>query len=180
MISGESVMLLSGYTKEFFRNKCMPGAQSIHCYAHLNEDVGEVLPYLNAVLGGSSYSKEPPSVTFKANGKLITVHADRIAVNALKDEQEAEKILQWLKNEINTAWENKESIEPDYESKKLPSMTKVLALLPKTNCRECGEPTCMVFAVRAMEGIKDQDDCPGLSPQNRSELKQYLSQFVFE
>ncbi len=55
----------------------MPGAQRRHCYAHLNEDVGKALPYLNRVLGGTSYTEEPPSVTFKASGKRITVHADK-------------------------------------------------------------------------------------------------------
>ncbi len=172
-------MMLTGYRTEYFRNKCMPGAQSIHCYAHLNENVGSVLPYLNTVLGGASFSKEPPSVTFKANGKLITVHGDKIAVNALKDEAEAEKILEWLKHEINQAWQNRKSIEPTFESAEQPVMTKVLGLLPKTNCRACNEATCMVFAVRVMEGIKDQNDCPELTHENRAALEDYLSGFVF-
>lgn len=173
-------MLLSGYKTEYFRNKCMPGAQSIQCHARLNEDVGDALPYLNAVLGGASFSKEPPSVTFKANGKLITVHGDKIAVNALKDETEAEKILQWLKNEINRAWKDKDQIEPSFESAEKPVLTKVLALLPKTNCKACNEATCMVFAVRVLDGIKDQEDCPELTPENKAALKTYLSGFVFE
>lgn len=172
-------MILSGYTTEFFRNKCMPGAQAIHCHARLNEDVGRALPYLNAALGGDSYSKEPPSVTFKASGKLITVHGDRIAVNALKDEAEAEKILEWLKNEINRAWEDRDTITPCYESAKPPALPELLKRLPGTNCRACGQPTCMVFAVRMMEGIKDQEDCPELTEENRADLKAYLSNFSF-
>jgi CO dehydrogenase/acetyl-CoA synthase gamma subunit (corrinoid Fe-S protein) len=59
-------------------------------------------------------------------------------------------------------------------------MMEVLRLLPRTNCRECGEPTCMVFAVRVIEGAKDQDNCPSLQGEKREELKQYLSQFHFE
>ena len=154
-------MLLTGYTKEIFRSKCMPGAHSIHCYAYLNEDVSAVLPYLNTILGGTSYTREPPSVTFKVQGKLITVHALKIAVNALKDEDEADKILQWLQKEINTAWEDHDTIEPSFDSARKPVLIEILKLLPKTNCKKCNEPTCMVFAVRAMEGIKDQNDCPG-------------------
>jgi ArsR family metal-binding transcriptional regulator len=38
----------------------------------------------------------------------------------------------------------------------------VLKHLPKTNCRQCGEPTCMVFAVRPTEGAKRTDACPEL------------------
>ncbi len=173
-------MLLSGYTKEIFRSKCMPGAHSLHCYAHLNEDVGEVLPYLNTVLGGTSFTREPPSVSFKGHGKLISVHARKIAVNALKDEGEADKILKWLQNEINTAWKNHKTIEPSFESAPRPVLTQILKLLPKTNCKDCNEPTCMVFAIRVMEGIKDQNDCPGLSMEKKKQLQHYLSQFSFE
>ena len=173
-------MLLSGYTKEIFRSKCMPGAASLHCYAHLNEDVGPVLPYLNAVLGGASFTNEPLSMTLKNQGKLITVHPHMIAVNALKDEDEAEKILQWLKNEINSAWKDHESITPCFESAPKPILTKVLKFLPKTNCKACHEPTCLVFAIRVMEGVKDQEDCPGLSEESRKKLQEYLSGFCFE
>lgn len=71
-------MFLKTYTKEIFRSKCMPGAQSIHCYAHLDENIEEVLPFLNAELGGDPYTQDPPSVTFKAHGKLITVLLKRL------------------------------------------------------------------------------------------------------
>ncbi len=173
-------MFLSGYTKEIFRSQCMPSAQSVHCHAHLNEDVSQALPYLNSVLGGVTYTREPASVTFKVHGKLITVHGNKIAVNALKDEDEADKILNWLKNEINSAWENRADIEPSIDSAPQPKLTEVLRLLPKTNCRECREPTCMVFAVSAMAGIKDENDCPGLTEEKKNKLGQYLSQFSFE
>jgi hypothetical protein len=53
----------------------MPSAESLHCFAHLGENIQKVLPYLNAELGGSTYTKDPPSITFKVHGKLITVHS---------------------------------------------------------------------------------------------------------
>jgi ArsR family metal-binding transcriptional regulator len=86
-------LLLKSFTKEIFRSKCMPGAVTIHCHAHLKEDISAALPLLNAEWGGDAYVIEPPSVTFKAHGKLITLNANKIAINALKDEAEADKIL---------------------------------------------------------------------------------------
>ena len=82
-------MLLRSYTAEIFRPECNPSFQSLHCIAHLDQDISEALPYLNAVLGGFEYLKDPPAVTFKTQGKLITVHPCKIAVNALKDKEEA-------------------------------------------------------------------------------------------
>jgi len=93
-------MLLIRYTKEIFRPECNPSFQSLHCIARLEQDVTPVLPYLNAVLGGVEYLKDPPAVTFRVHGKIITVHSREIAVNALRNEEEAEKILEWLKREI--------------------------------------------------------------------------------
>ncbi len=135
-------MLLKSYTKEIFNNECMPGAMSVQCFAHLEEDIGKALPYLNASLGGHTFIKEPPSVTFKLQGKLITVHSKKIAINALKDEAEATKIIEWLKREINSVWENRREIEPSFESTPTPKLIEILKLLPKTNCRECGQITC--------------------------------------
>jgi ArsR family metal-binding transcriptional regulator len=158
----------------------MPGAESIHCVAHLGEDIEGVIPYLNAELGGTSFTKDPLSVTFKVHGKLITIHPMKVAINELKDENEAEKILQWLKNAINKTWERRNEIEPIYEGERKPVLLEILKLLPKTNCLECNEPTCMVFAARVAEGVKNQNGCPYLESENKTKLEGYLSQFNFE
>jgi ArsR family metal-binding transcriptional regulator len=153
---------------------------AVHCFAHLDQDVSQAIPYLNAVLSGFTFTKDPPSVTFRSRGKLITVHGDKIAVNALKDESEARKIVEWLKREINEAWEKRDEIEPSYQSLPRPQVMQILRLLPKTNCRECGEPTCMVFAVAVTEGIKGVEDCPLLSLENKKRLEEYLSPFKLD
>ncbi|MGA8181480.1 MAG: (Fe-S)-binding protein [Desulfobacterales bacterium] len=173
-------MLLRSYKMEIFRAECNPGFEALHCFAHLDQDVGEAIPYLNAVLGGFTYQKDPPSVTFKAHGKLITVHAKKIAVNALKDANEASKIIEWLKREINSAWENRNNIEPLYETAPQPKVIEILKILPKTNCKACGRPTCMVFAAQVAEGAKGAEDCPALDDEKRKRLVRYLSQFHFD
>ncbi|MGC1403814.1 MAG: (Fe-S)-binding protein [Thermodesulfobacteriota bacterium] len=170
-------MLLETYRLEIFNSRCNPGAMAVHCFAHLDQDVSEALPYLNAVLGGFNYVKDPPSVTFKTQGKLITVHGNKIAINALKDEAEAGKIVEWLKREINEAWDKRDEIEPSHDSLPRPQVFEVLKMLPKTNCRECGEPTCMVFAVAVTEGVKGAEDCPPMSNESREKLRDYLKRF---
>jgi ArsR family metal-binding transcriptional regulator len=170
-------MLLKTYQKEIFRPECNPSFRSLHCLAYLEENVGEVLPYLNTVLGGDEFYPEPPTLTLRTQGKLITVHPQKIAINALKDEAEADKILEWLKREINEAWDKRDEIEPSYDSAPKPKILEILKLLPKTNCRECGEPTCMVFATRVAEGAKGTENCPPLLPENKIKLREYLEPF---
>ena len=173
-------MILKSYTKKIFRPECNPCFESQHCIAHLDQDISAVLPDLNAALGGFEYLKDPPAVIFRSQGKFITVHGRKIAINALRDEAEADRILDWLKREINHAWENRESIEPSYKGAPKPKVIEILKLLPKTNCRECGEPTCMAFAARMAEGVKAPEDCSPLGNENKLRLEEYMSQFKFD
>jgi len=173
-------MLLKSYRKEVVRPECRPEAQSVQCIAHLDQDIIEVIPYLNAVLGGFQYLKDPPSVSFKVHGKLIAVHPRMICVNALEDEAQGDKIIEWMKSEINDTWERRSEIEPRFEGAPKPKVIEILKLLPRTNCRECGQPTCMVFATQVAEGGKGPLDCPPLSPENKAKLDAYLQQFQFE
>jgi len=171
-------MLLTGYRKNIFRAECNPSFESLHCIADLDQDVSEALPYLNASLGGFTYIKDPPSVTFRVHGKLITVYGDRIAVNALKDEEEADKILKWLQGEINEAWERRDQIRPSYESAPQPRMMEILKLLPRQRgCRACGQPSCMVFANLVAEGAKGPEDCSPMQEEARQKLREYLASF---
>ncbi len=173
-------MLLNSYTKEIFRPECNASFESVHCKAHLNEDVGEVLPYLNAVLGGAQYFTDPPAVMFHHHGRIIKVGAEEIAINALKDEEEADRVLEWLKTEINQAWENRDTIIPCYSGKVKPKLFEILKFLPKTNCKKCGQPTCMVFAAQVAEGGRGIESCPDLAGESRKKLGAYLSGFEFE
>jgi ArsR family metal-binding transcriptional regulator len=173
-------MLLKGYREEISRPTCNNTFQSLYCIAHLDEDISDVLPYLNAALGGDTYIKDPPSVTFKTQGKLITVHARKIAVNALRDEAEAHHIMAWLKEEINEAWEKRETIVPKYDGKSIPHILEIYKLLPKSNCRKCGQPTCMMFSSLATQGIKGSGDCPELTEDGGKKLQSYLCKFQFD
>jgi ArsR family metal-binding transcriptional regulator len=170
-------MLLSKYQLEIFNNECMPKAMSVQCFAHLDQDISPALPYLNAVLGGFEYIREPASVTFRLQGKLITVFRQRIAINALKDESEARKIVEWIIREINEAWENRNEIEPSYEGSLKPNIIEILKLLPKTNCGKCGFPTCIVFATKVAEGAKDASNCPEIEKEMKRKLSAYMEPF---
>ncbi|MFC1885667.1 (Fe-S)-binding protein [Thermodesulfobacteriota bacterium] len=170
-------MKINDYRLEIFNNDCMPGAMSVQCHAHLPRDVGPALPYLNAELGGFEYIKDPPSVTFKVQGKLITVHGQTIAVNALKNEEEAHKIVEWILREIDEVWENRHNIEPKYEGLPKPNLMEILKHLPKTNCKACGAPTCLVFATQMADGAKGGEDCPPLNSDKIKALTAYMAGF---
>jgi acetyl-CoA decarbonylase/synthase complex subunit gamma len=46
----------------------------------------------------------------------------------------------------------------------------IYKLLPKKNCKECGDPTCLTFAMKLAGGKADVDLCPHLDDQAKSVL----------
>jgi ArsR family metal-binding transcriptional regulator len=172
-------MLLTGYTKRISRPECLPSSEKVYCIASLNEDVSEALPYLNAVLHGTEYFRDPPVLLFHLQGRIVKIGAREVLINRLADEEEADSVLEWWKDKINEVWEKRKDITPCYEGKVKPGLINVLRLLPKTNCRKCGQPTCMVFASQVAEGKYGTEHCSELSVENREKLSAYLAGFSF-
>jgi ArsR family metal-binding transcriptional regulator len=176
--SEEAMMLLTSWNRTLFRPECNPNFQSLHMIAQLDQNVGPVLPYLNAAWGGFRYVADPPSVTFKVHGRLITIHGDRIAVNAIADEEEADRILGWLIREINDTWDHRADLNPSYESRELPKIIDIVRLLPRDPaCRRCGQNGCLPMAALMAEGARGAEDCPVLADDVRSRLERYLAGF---
>ena len=49
---------------------------------------------------------------------------------------------------------------------------QILKLLPKTNCKECGVPTCLAFAMNLASGKAELDSCPYVSDEAREKLSE--------
>ena len=79
-------MLLENYKFDVANNHYMLGAQSVNCVARLDQDVGCAIPYLNAVIEGNQFTPDPSSITFRNEGRLISVTERTITVNDLADE----------------------------------------------------------------------------------------------
>jgi len=47
---------------------------------------------------------------------------------------------------------------------------QIFKLLPKTNCKECGVPTCLAFAMNLASAKAELDSCPYVSDEARAQL----------
>lgn len=47
---------------------------------------------------------------------------------------------------------------------------EIFKMLPKTNCKECGQPTCLAFAMQLAAGKTSLDKCPHASDQAKEAL----------
>ena len=48
---------------------------------------------------------------------------------------------------------------------------QIFKLLPKTNCKECGDPTCLAFAMKLAAGKVELSLCPYVSEEAKAELE---------
>ncbi len=52
-----------------------------------------------------------------------------------------------------------------------PSMPDVLKMLARTNCGECGRPTCVAFAVDVVAGRRPLEACPYVTAEDRARFQ---------
>ena len=48
----------------------------------------------------------------------------------------------------------------------------IFKLTPKTNCKECGNPTCMAFAMKMAQGAVPIETCPHMSAEALAPLSE--------
>ncbi len=146
---------------------CMADEKKIRLIAYFDRDISEVLPYLNAVIKGASYNKNAATLTFAKERRLINLYNIKVTIARADDIIDAWKVMDEVKDLINRTYENKENIQPDYEGKVKVTALQLYGWLPKTNCRLCGEATCLAFALRLLQGAQKLDCCEPLATDNR-------------
>ncbi|MBN1284318.1 MAG: Fe-S cluster protein [Anaerolineae bacterium] len=167
-------MLIEHYALDIFTPPCEPGAERFSAIARLTVDISEALPYLNATLRGAVYRPDAGALTWKKGGRSITFRAYEIAAANLEDRTEATKIIDGLVDLVNRTWERRDEITPDHTVRRRPDPMTVYNLLPKTNCRVCGQPTCFTFALKLLAGQAKLKQCPPLSEPGSEKRREQL------
>lgn len=155
-------MLIEKYDLEVSTPPCEPGAERFSAVARLVTDIREALPYLNATLRGAVYDAAAPALTWKKAGHNVAFHPYQIAVSNVEDRDAAIEEVEGLIRLVNRAWERRAEIEPDYEMRRRPGPMDIYNLLPRTNCKACGQPTCYTFALKLTLGQVELTGCPVL------------------
>ncbi len=138
---------------------CIADPTKIRVVAEFSEDVSPAMPYLNALLKKASYSHEAKILHFNMEHRMITLYPRVLTMARADDEADAHRVMLWLKDQINEAYRRRDEIEPSYEMRPALRPLDVYTLLPRENCKECGEATCMAFAFRLLQGRGAIDEC---------------------
>ena len=171
------MMLLHDYEiTKVRRNLC--NSEWITVAAELNDDISEVFPYLNAVVKNAVYTPEAQNLNFKMDAGAISLMPREMIVGQVICEEDAIKVLHYVKEMINDTWEKQASITPVYERKEEIKAKDILDFLPKTNCRDCGLPTCFAFAMALTKGQKRLTDCFALSKPEFAQDEEALARLL--
>jgi ArsR family metal-binding transcriptional regulator len=119
----------------------------------------EVIPYLATLPGVIAYNLETLTLTFRRQPGSLTLYPDKIYITQFKDSDAGLELLQALKDTINATWEHRNELTAVTKSRRAPRHLDVYALLPQTNCKQFGEPTCLAFAVLLIQQKHTPDEC---------------------
>jgi ArsR family metal-binding transcriptional regulator len=125
-----------------------------------NRSLDEVLPYLATLPGIIAYNPAAPTLTFRRPAGFMTLYSDRVYITQLHNAEEGLELLAALKDAINATWNNREQLVAVTLARRAPRPLDVWTLLPQTNCRQCGEATCMAFAVGLLQHKRSVIECP--------------------
>jgi len=167
-------VLLERYRMRLANPPCNPSAETVNAIVEFEDELTELLPYLNAELGPGMYDPDLPFLRLLKAGRSITVHPNKIAIAKLRDEEESKEVLAWLKEQINSINDRRGEIQPSYESIGQVKALDVFKLLPKTNCGQCGQPTCLAFAAVVAQADKEIAECPLLFSEDFQEQRRVL------
>lgn len=167
-------MLLRDYEMTFSLPACMPSAKTIQALAKLSDDIGDVLPYLNALVRGAAFDPEGCTLRFWRQDHAFTIFRDHVNIAKAIDAADAREAMDWLKDFINDTYERRDSLEPSYRRAMELKPLQLYQLLPGTNCKECGEATCFAFAARLLREDAGIECCLPFSrgefPENREKM----------
>lgn len=155
--------LIEDYEVELAGAGCSPGGGRFGLLVTLQGDISVVFPYLNALLEETLYDHDNRILIGAEQGRRYAFRSDEIRVSGLAEATEAAEVARQVVDRVNRVWSERDRIEPCFRERKLPAVTDIYRLLPRTNCRQCGRQTCLVFAAELRDDRGLLADCPPLA-----------------
>ncbi|MBN1313875.1 MAG: hypothetical protein JXA42_00335 [Anaerolineales bacterium] len=157
---------------------CMADPTRNRVIAEFSDDVSPVFPYMNAAIPRLVYNPGANSLSIKRGTRLITIYPRGATLAKVDGSEDAEEQLGWFREVCNDVWRRRAEITPCYERRKTVDPIDVYLLLPRLNCRECGQATCWAFSWELVFGDVTLKACPRLSSPSHREAKSRLEELL--
>ena len=108
------------------------------------------------------YLPDVPAFSWRKDRHKIGFWRDRIAIDQLESREQANEKVDELVAMVNDLWERRAEIEPDTSARENLQPLELFRLLPRTNCKVCGEASCFNFALKLAAGQVTLEQCEPL------------------
>jgi ArsR family metal-binding transcriptional regulator len=119
----------------------------------------DVLPYLATLPGVIAYNPQAHTLTFRRQPGFLTLYSDRVYITQVNNVDEGLELLTALADAINATWEGRADLVAMTAERRAPRPLDIWTLLPQTNCKRCGEQTCMAFACNLLLNKRELAEC---------------------
>jgi len=119
----------------------------------------KVIPYLATLPGVINYNPEAYTLTFRRQPGFLTIYPDKVYITQVRDAGEGLELLAALKDAVNATWEHRAELVAATAARRAPRHLDVYTLLPQTNCKQCGEASCLAFAVLLIQQKRSLPEC---------------------
>ena len=127
-----------------------------------SQTLGEVLPFLATLPGIIAWNPETLALTFRRPHGFMTLYNDKVTITQVLDSAEGLELFAALKDAINTVWKKRAELIAVTVKKRAPRHLDIWELLPRSNCKECGEASCLAFAVAVLQHNRLLNECAPL------------------
>ena len=171
--------LIDEYEINLVCSPCEPGSERWSAFAMLAGDISKALPYLNAIWTDAIYDHDAKILTKQSGGRTVAVRPEEVAVSGVVDRDDAERQAQELIAEINSIWERRDDISPSTEKRRRATAMELYRLLPRTNCKACGQATtCWTFSLQLSAGSVDLSACVSLQEPTHAQQREQLHRLL--
>jgi cysteine desulfurase family protein len=167
---------VTGY-KILRTSPCHADPNKIRTIASLPRNVEELLPYLNAVLRGS-YHEEGKTFTFSYEKRPVVVEAEQIILGKTENMDKVKEILDNVIKILNKVACERDNITPSTRPRPQLSPYALYKHLPRTNCKECGEMTCLAFATGVIQERHGMEQCHALQEPSHEQERQAIQKLL--
>ena len=162
-------MLVKGYYDFSLRKGGAPlrtGSEfdtQMFAYFRLDGDIPPLFPYINAVAESASLLENPPFIRFVLDRFSCGLYPDHGVAASFTNSQEALGFLDRLMDFLNDICQRRDELKPNYKRWNPVPVLDIFRLLPQTNCRACGYPSCLAFAAALSSQKTSPERCPGFT-----------------
>ena len=106
-----------------------------------------------------AFNSAAGTLTLRRKPGFITFYPDKVMITQVVDTAEGLELLDAVCDLLNQCWAHRDTIQPVTTIRRSPRPLDIWTLLPQTNCRRCGEATCMAFAFALLLNKQAPDAC---------------------